>query len=150
ELLTGRPPFRASTPLDTLVQVIEGEPTLPRQLNPAVPRKLELICLRCLDKARERRYPNATALADDLERYLRGEAVEAQPQNGLQRLVRWSRREPALASHLAVCALGAGIVQMNYVVSRPVALALHLQVLGLFALWAAVSYGCQRALRHEG
>jgi serine/threonine-protein kinase len=149
ELLTGRPPFRAATPLDTLVQVIEGEPTLPRQLNPSIPRKLELICLKCLDKARERRYPNAGVLADDLERYLQGEAVEAQPQGWLQSLSRWSRRQPALASHLGAFTLGAAIVQINYQVSHPVALTLHLQVLGLFLLWAVVSYGCQRALRWE-
>jgi eukaryotic-like serine/threonine-protein kinase len=149
EVLTGRPPFRASSPLDTLVQVIEGEPTLPRQLNPKVPRKLELICLKCIEKAREQRYPHATALADDLERYLQDEAVEAQPQNWRQMSVRWSRREPALSSHLAICVLGVGIVHMNYVVSHPVALALHLQVLGLFALWATMSYACQRALRRH-
>ena len=130
--------------------MIEGEPTPPRHLNPTIPRKLELICLKCLDKARERRYPNAGALADDLERYLQGEAVEAQPQSWLQSLSRWSRRQPPLASHLGAFTLGAAIVQINYQVSHPVALSLHLQVLGLFLLWAVVvSYGCQRALRWE-
>jgi len=147
ELLTGRPPFRASTPLDTLVQVMEGEPTLPRQLNPAIPRKLELICLKCLDKARESRYPDAAAFAEDLQHFLHGDPVEAQPQGWLQSLSRWSRREPALASHLGAFGLSAAIVQVNYHFSHPVPLLLHLKVLCLLVFWAAVSCGCQRALR---
>jgi serine/threonine-protein kinase len=149
ELLTGRPPFRASTPLDTLVKVLESEPTLPRQLNPTIPRKLELICLKCLDKSRERRYANAALLADDLDRYLRGEAVDAQPQKWLQRIVRWSRREPALASHLGVLCFSAGVVHVNYQLFHSTTLAIHLEVLGLLFVWALVSLGCQQALKWE-
>src|SRR5262249_45621830 len=100
ELLTGQPPFRAENPPDTRVQVREGEPARPRDLNPRVPHALETVCLRCLEKAPEERYPSAVALADDLERYLNGEEVEA-PRAGLaSRLRRWTRREPALASRL--------------------------------------------------
>ncbi|MFL5243004.1 MAG: serine/threonine-protein kinase [Gemmataceae bacterium] len=147
ELLTGRPPFRAATPLDTLVQVMEGEPILPRELNPEIPRKLELICLKCLDKARERRYTDAAALAEDLEHFVHGDPVEAQPQGWLQSLTRWSRRQPALASHLGAFALAAAIVQVNYLFSHPVPLLLHLKVLCLLVFWAGVSCACQRALR---
>jgi serine/threonine-protein kinase len=69
ELVAGRPPFRASTVMETLVQVMEGEPVPPRRLNPAVPADLDFICVKCLEKDPARRYESADALADDLDRY---------------------------------------------------------------------------------
>jgi serine/threonine-protein kinase len=79
ELLTGRPPFQAAHPLDTLQLVLEQEPVPPRDLNPTVDRELELVCLKCLQKPVELRYPSAAALAADLEAYVAGEPIAAQP-----------------------------------------------------------------------
>lgn len=149
EVLTGRPPFREATPLDTLVQVIEGEPTLPRQINTGVPRALELICLKCLEKLPERRYASATDLADDLERYLDGEAVTARPQGPAQHLLRWARREPALVARLFGLALFAAVIQLTFMISPHEQPSLHYMVLGVTALWAAFSWLCQRLLRNE-
>ncbi|AWM39941.1 Serine/threonine-protein kinase PknB [Gemmata obscuriglobus] len=79
ELLTGRPPFQAAHPVDTLLLVMEQEPVPPRHLNATVDRELELICLKCLQKPAEMRYPSAAALATDLEAYAAGQPVAAAP-----------------------------------------------------------------------
>ena len=79
ELLTGRPPFRAANAVDTLLMVLEQEPVPPRDLNPSIPRDLELVCLKCLQKPADLRYPSAAALADDLHAYLTGEPMSVEP-----------------------------------------------------------------------
>jgi WD40 repeat protein len=103
QLLTGRAPFLAETLTQTLRLVAESEPVAPRLLNPNVPRDLETICLKCLEKDPQRRYASAQDLADELDRFLKDEPIHARPARPVERLLRWCRRKPALAS-----ALGAG------------------------------------------
>jgi ABC-type phosphate/phosphonate transport system substrate-binding protein len=96
-MLTGRPPFRADTPLETLRQVVEEEPKHPSTCNEAVDRDLAIICLKCLEKDPQHRYGSAQALAEDLERWLRQETIEARPTGSFERVWRWCWREPVLA-----------------------------------------------------
>src|SRR6266566_2783206 len=85
ECLTGRPPFRAATPLDTILQVIGDEPVPPSSFDSALPRDLETVCLKCLQKDPGKRYQSAAELGDDLARFVRGEAVRARPVGRLER-----------------------------------------------------------------
>jgi tetratricopeptide (TPR) repeat protein len=101
ELLTGRPPFQALTPLEIVGKVLHEAPPPPRALRPGLPRDLEVICLKCLEKEPGRRYGSAEALADDLDRFLRGETIAARAAGPAERLAKWFRRRPAAASLLA-------------------------------------------------
>jgi ABC-type amino acid transport substrate-binding protein len=105
ECLTGRPPFKAATTLDTVLQVISQEPVPPRSLNPAVPRDLETICLKALAKEPARRYASAAAFADDLRRFVEGEPILARRASALGRWWRWARRNRALAGLGAMSAV---------------------------------------------
>jgi WD40 repeat protein/tRNA A-37 threonylcarbamoyl transferase component Bud32 len=102
ELLTGRPPFRAETPLDTVLQVVSEDPVPPSRLQPKLPRDLETSCLKCLEKQPARRYSSARELADDLCRFLEGEPILARPAGRIERVAKWARRRPAVAALLAV------------------------------------------------
>ena len=98
ELLTGRPPFQAANSVETLRLVIENEPVPPRRLNPALPRDLETICLKCLEKAPDRRYQTAEELGDELGRFIRDEPIRARAVSQSEKLWRWCRRKPLVAS----------------------------------------------------
>jgi tRNA A-37 threonylcarbamoyl transferase component Bud32 len=105
ECLTGRPPFRAATSLDTLLQVVKQEPVAVRQLQPKTPPDLDTICRKCLEKDPGRRYASAADLADDLARFLRHEPIRARPLGTTERLGRWCRRRPGAAAALVLALL---------------------------------------------
>jgi WD40 repeat protein/tRNA A-37 threonylcarbamoyl transferase component Bud32 len=106
ELLTGRPPFKAADPVETLRQVIDKDPVPPRELNSAIDRDLELICLKCLRKEPDKRYRSASELADELRRYLEGRPLRhTRPVRNAERLWRWCRRNQATSTALAAAAV---------------------------------------------
>jgi WD40 repeat protein len=109
ELLTGRPPFRAATTLDTLEQVRSQEPVPPRRFQPQVPRDLDTVCLKCLEKDPGRRYGSAEALAEDLDRFRAGTPVQARPLGTPGRVAKWARRRPAVAGLLGLVVFVAGL-----------------------------------------
>jgi eukaryotic-like serine/threonine-protein kinase len=127
EMLTGRPPFRGETPIETVRQVIDDDPVPPSSLVPRLPKDLETICLKCLIKESNKRYDSARALADDLGRYLRGEPIKARPTPIWERGAKWSRRRPlkAAGSVLAACLLAGAIavvfVHEQTIISRQTA-----------------------------
>jgi len=105
ELPTGRPPFQAPTSLEVMNQVTERDPLPPSRFLPGVPRDLEVICLKCLEKEPARRYAGAEALAADLRRFLGGEPIRARRVHTLERAWRWAKRRPAVAGLLLVLAV---------------------------------------------
>jgi tetratricopeptide (TPR) repeat protein len=98
ELLTGRPPYAGESPLETVLQLFQIEPVPPSRLQPKVPRDLETICLKCLQKEPKRRYQTAQDLAQDLQHFLAGEPITARPASVFERVGQWAKRRPALAT----------------------------------------------------
>jgi WD40 repeat protein len=105
EMLTGRPPFAGEAPMDVILQVLENTPAPASQLRAGVPRDLETICQRCLEKEPRDRYARAADLADDLESWLENRPIRARPAGRVERAVKWARRHPLPTALLAVLAL---------------------------------------------
>jgi WD40 repeat protein/serine/threonine protein kinase len=116
ELITGHPPFLASTPLETLRKVADHDPPDPSRTHPGTDPDLAAICLHCLEKSPDRRYTSAAALANDLDRWLRHEPISARPASTASRLAKWARRHPATATLAATLlpALLAGLVTTSW------------------------------------
>src|SRR5262249_7711644 len=117
EMLTGRPPFLGAAAVETLLQVVGEEPIPPRRFRPELPPNLETICLKCLEKKRQRRYATAEDLAEDLGRFLNGTPVKARPVPAWERAGRWARKHPAATalggvSVLAAMALAGVVVSL--------------------------------------
>jgi formylglycine-generating enzyme required for sulfatase activity/Tfp pilus assembly protein PilF len=105
EMLTGRPPFRASSTVDTIMQVVTEEPLPPSRFHGKLPRDLETICLKCLQKEPRKRYASAADLADDLKRFLGGDPILARRTPLWERGIRWSRRHPVAATLIVLLSL---------------------------------------------
>lgn len=113
-LLTGRPPFLGSTVPETLRQIGDCDPPAPRRLNPKVPRDLETICLKCLQKSPSARYSSARTLSEDLRRFQNGEAIEARPDTAAQRVWRKCRRYPSVFASTGVVAVSVVAVALAW------------------------------------
>src|SRR5262249_21521027 len=125
QLLTGQPPFAGGTTYETIKLLLDTEPRQPRQLNPKIDRDLSTICLKCLEKDPKRRYSSALALAEDLERWLKHEPIQARHTGVLARGRKWVRRNPTsalLAASLIALAAAAGwIVWKSELIRQPLA-----------------------------
>src|SRR5262249_39131104 len=106
DMLTGRPPFKGTSAIETVKQVIEAEPVSPSRIQFRVPRDLETICLKCLQKEPRKRYATARELAEDLNRYLSGEPIRARRTPPIERAYKWTKRHPPLAALLTLAVLG--------------------------------------------
>jgi serine/threonine-protein kinase len=140
QLLTGRPPFDADTPMQTMLQVLHDEPVPPRQLQPKVPRDLQTICLKCLEKAVEQRYSDAAALANDLHAFLSGEPILARPVSRGERVARWVQQRPLVA-------VGGGLALVMLVGLLVGAFFYSAAAVAAVAAASAVAAGCWYGVR---
>ncbi len=132
ECLAGRPPFEGRTAVETLHRLLQEDPEPPARLRPGLPRDLETVCLKCLEKDPAKRYASARALADDLRSFLAGEPIQARPAGATARLTRWARRRPTVAVLFAVGAVALAAALAGAWWHSPLAAA-GLAVLGLLA-----------------
>jgi hypothetical protein len=164
ELVTGRPPFQAATPLDTIYQLLEREPERPRSLNPLLDPDLEAICLKCLEKQPRDRYGTALDLALDLERFLRVEGVSARRAGFSSHVARWFRRPQRIRQAGIAAILAAAYLGVSALVALPAAIGRYpLKLTDLFnfaviwigsvALLASIGVGtirCKPLMIHAG
>lgn len=148
-MLRGRPPFFAENPVEVLLQVLESDPPRLSQFVPGVPRELEAICLKCLEKKPEDRYPSAAALAADLDRFLRHEPPEARSATPWQRVRRWVRRQPVLAWHLIGMLLVFMLVQFVFLAHPESDVMYHLRTSGTLAAWMIACVVFQALLERD-
>ena len=123
ETLTGRPPFQGKDSQSTLSEIILRDPQPPRRLNPQVPQDLETIVLKCLRKNHQDRYGTAEAMAQDLQRFVRGDPIEARPQPAWERLTRRLRRHKTAAVLTTITLLLSGLLLIGLMISRQQRLA---------------------------
>ena len=145
-MLTGRPPFQSTNATDTLVQVVNNEPIPPVALQPSVPSDLQTICLKAMQKDRERRYQSAGELADDLGRFKRGEPIHARPTSRLHRVVRWCRRHPKIALPAGI----AAALALTVLIGGPITAAIiHAQKEEVVAEKLRADQNAHTSLRNE-
>ncbi|MBN1588513.1 MAG: serine/threonine protein kinase [Pirellulales bacterium] len=149
EMLTGRPPFREPTPVETVLKVLSHEPELPRRLNRKVPRPLERICLKCLAKSPDARYASADDLADDLEHFAKGEPLEAKLPGLGERVSRWARRQPALILRLGAFGVFYAIELFEFHFTSTSDPTFFRRVSLLLIGWAVASVFFQRLLSSQ-
>ncbi|SFI57910.1 serine/threonine-protein kinase [Planctomicrobium piriforme] len=145
EMLTGQPPFPEANPLDQILRLRDAEPRPPRAIKPTVPMELQQICLRCLEKKPRDRYASSAQVADDLERYRRGEPIALRPIGYWNGFRRWVRRESPLASHLAGFATMAFIVQIADLFAARQR-APYLPVMTVLLVWTILAVILQKLL----
>lgn len=144
--LTGQAPFSGPSPFDVLLQVLEREPVLPRQLNREVPKTLERICLRAMAKQVSDRYATAAQFGDDLSKFLKDEPIVWYEVSFSQRLHAWWRREPILVAHLCGIGITALIVTIAFLVRGSDLTAFSKRFI-LLGAWGLLSIGLQRLLK---
>ena len=140
--LTAQAPFVAANILDALVQVLERDPIPPRILKPTVPRSLELICMRCLEKKAEDRYATPMEVAEDLDRFLNGLPTQAQAPTIIEHLRRFGRRSPVISIHLGALGLTLLLGQIEFAMGNGLGLEPHLQASFVMLAWIAMSVIC--------
>ncbi len=145
ELLTRRPPFVEESPLDQILRLRDSEPPAPGKINPNVPKPLEQICLRCLEKKPEHRYKSAGELANDLQHFQEGEPIALNSVGWWTKLRRWARREPALVVHLAAFLIVALILQIvDWRTSGH--RQSYLPVISILVVWTVISVVFQKLM----
>lgn len=119
-MLSGTVPFNAKSEFEIIQQIVSSEPTQPTRIAAEIPRDLNSICLKCLEKQPERRYANGGGLRDDLDRFLRGDSTIARPIRAPERMIRWARRTPALAGLIlvSVAALVIAVAGLSFHVRK--------------------------------